>query len=179
MGWTSPRTWTTGEITTAAQMNEQVRDNELYLKSQNNIGCLVAMGGNTEIDNTTETVLVWDNEQWDTDSMHSDISSPSKITIVTAGLYIVGVNIFWEPEASAVGYRYATLLKGGNPALFQSKTYAVIVNAYEIINHFVAYLDLNAEDYLQVEVYHNQGGGTDVTSAQSRFWVQRIADAIP
>lgn len=27
MAWTAPRTWTTGEIVTAAQMNEQVRDN--------------------------------------------------------------------------------------------------------------------------------------------------------
>lgn len=32
MAWTAPRTWTTGEIVTAAQMNEQVRDNELYIK---------------------------------------------------------------------------------------------------------------------------------------------------
>ena len=27
MSWTTPRTWVTGEIVTAAQMNEQVRDN--------------------------------------------------------------------------------------------------------------------------------------------------------
>jgi len=31
MGWTSPRTWVTGEIVTAAMLNEQLRDNFLYL----------------------------------------------------------------------------------------------------------------------------------------------------
>jgi len=31
MAWTSPRTWVTGEIVTAAMMNEQLRDNLLYL----------------------------------------------------------------------------------------------------------------------------------------------------
>jgi hypothetical protein len=32
MAWTAPRTWVTGEVVTAAQLNEQVRDNTRYLK---------------------------------------------------------------------------------------------------------------------------------------------------
>lgn len=31
--WTAPRTWTVGEIVTAALLNTHVRDNELYLKA--------------------------------------------------------------------------------------------------------------------------------------------------
>lgn len=31
MSWTEPRTWVTGEIVTAAQLNEQVRDNMDYV----------------------------------------------------------------------------------------------------------------------------------------------------
>jgi len=31
MAWTSPKTWATGEIVTAAKLNEQLRDNLLYL----------------------------------------------------------------------------------------------------------------------------------------------------
>lgn len=31
MAWTAPRTWVTSEIVTAAQLNEQIRDNSLYL----------------------------------------------------------------------------------------------------------------------------------------------------
>jgi len=34
MGWTIPRTWTTNELVTAAMLNEQIRDNENWLKDQ-------------------------------------------------------------------------------------------------------------------------------------------------
>ena len=33
MAWTAPRTWVTAEVVTAAQMNEQVRDNSTWLKA--------------------------------------------------------------------------------------------------------------------------------------------------
>jgi hypothetical protein len=33
MGWTAPRTWVTGEIVTAAELNAHVRDNMNFLKS--------------------------------------------------------------------------------------------------------------------------------------------------
>src|SRR6266545_2395067 len=32
MGWTNPRTWTTGELVSASMLNEQLRDNISYLK---------------------------------------------------------------------------------------------------------------------------------------------------
>lgn len=33
MGWTTPRTWVTGEVVTAAELNAHVRDNVNFLKS--------------------------------------------------------------------------------------------------------------------------------------------------
>jgi len=34
MAWTAPATWTTGQVVTAAELNEQIKDNETYLKGQ-------------------------------------------------------------------------------------------------------------------------------------------------
>ena len=34
MAWTTPRTWVTNELVTAALMNEQIKDNENYLKAR-------------------------------------------------------------------------------------------------------------------------------------------------
>jgi hypothetical protein len=34
MGWTTPRTWITGEVVTAAEMNTHIRDNETALQPQ-------------------------------------------------------------------------------------------------------------------------------------------------
>jgi hypothetical protein len=33
MAWTAPATWTTGQVVTAANLNEQIRDNETYIKA--------------------------------------------------------------------------------------------------------------------------------------------------
>lgn len=32
MAWTTPRTWVAGELVTKAMLDEQIRDNEIYLK---------------------------------------------------------------------------------------------------------------------------------------------------
>lgn len=33
MAWTAPRTWVTGELVTAGNLNEQVKDNETELRA--------------------------------------------------------------------------------------------------------------------------------------------------
>ena len=44
MAWTTPRTWSTGDLVTASHMNEQVRDNQTILKSSiDNNGKIVAI----------------------------------------------------------------------------------------------------------------------------------------
>ena len=55
MSWTTPRTWTTGELVTAAQLNEQMRDNETYLKDQFNIST------GHDHDGTDSKVIPWAN----------------------------------------------------------------------------------------------------------------------
>lgn len=49
MAWTAPRTWTTGELVTAAIMNTHVRDNELETapaKAAANLELFEATGAN-------------------------------------------------------------------------------------------------------------------------------------
>lgn len=48
MAWTTPRTWTTGEIVTAAMLNEQVRDNMLALFSRR-FGHTYIIGGDIKV----------------------------------------------------------------------------------------------------------------------------------
>ncbi len=44
MAWTTPRTWVPGEVVTDTMLNEQVRDNELYLKAWSLVDLLTAQG---------------------------------------------------------------------------------------------------------------------------------------
>ena len=57
MAWTAPKTWTTGEVVTAASMNEQIRDNELALQP---LGWTVIFdgGGSTITTDTYADVFV-------------------------------------------------------------------------------------------------------------------------
>lgn len=47
MAWTAPRTWQPGDIVTAAQLNEQVRDNLLDLRMQMPVGVVLPFAGTT------------------------------------------------------------------------------------------------------------------------------------
>lgn len=47
MAWSAPRTWTTGEIVTAAQLNQEVRDNLLAVNIPHALGAQVAAAQTT------------------------------------------------------------------------------------------------------------------------------------
>lgn len=63
MAWTTPRTWTVGEVVTAAQMNEQLRDNLNYLKSRTDVAdyayILRTFASTVTVSNTTNETTVW------------------------------------------------------------------------------------------------------------------------
>lgn len=50
--WTTPRTWVTGEVVTAAQLNEQIRDNEDWLKA----GAIEKLDSHTVTGSDTATI---------------------------------------------------------------------------------------------------------------------------
>lgn len=91
MAYAAPRTWTPGEYPTAAQLNQDLRDNVSFLA--NPPACRVRRTTAQAINNNTETALTFDAERYDTDGMHSTSSNTSRITFNTAGLYTVGATL--------------------------------------------------------------------------------------
>jgi hypothetical protein len=65
----------------------------------------------------TTTLIPLDTESWDTDSMHSTATNPSRITINTSGQYLVTFYARWPTNAT--GYRQLNLRLNatGNPGL--------------------------------------------------------------
>lgn len=89
MAWTSPITFVTGNVLTAAQMNTYVRDNTNFVHSPP--GCLATVGGTQSIATATNTACNFTlADIYDTDSMHDNVGAPSIITINTTGVYF-----FW------------------------------------------------------------------------------------
>jgi hypothetical protein len=56
---------------------------------------------------STATLVTFDSEGWDTDSMHSTASNTSRITINTSGQYLVNFYARFPPNAT--GYRMLNL----------------------------------------------------------------------
>lgn len=90
MPFTTPRTWVTGEVVTAGLLNTHVRDNISFLA--NPPKCRVYNNANISISDNTETSLTFNSERFDTDTMHDTGTNPGRITIKTAGTYLVGAN---------------------------------------------------------------------------------------
>lgn len=82
MAWTAPRTWVTGEVVTASQMNTHIRDNLLAIYPRR---CEVYRAGTATVATATYTTVSFDSETIDTSAFHDIVTNNSRITI-PAGL---------------------------------------------------------------------------------------------
>lgn len=56
----------------------------------------------TSIANATATDLTWNTERQDTDTMHSTVTNPERITFTTAGLYQVRASVLFAANATGL-----------------------------------------------------------------------------
>lgn len=87
MSYSTPRTWAAGERPTAAQFNQDIRDNVSFLA--NPPACRVTHNTTQSLTSNTEATITWNTETFDTASMHEGVTNPTRITFTTAGLYQV------------------------------------------------------------------------------------------
>lgn len=86
MAWTTPRTWTDGEVVTASIMNTHIRDNLLELRAAPT--CRVYRSTSLSLTGTV-TLVDMNAESYDTGGWHSTTSNPSRVTPTQQGLYLV------------------------------------------------------------------------------------------
>lgn len=110
MAWTTPRTWTTGELVTASIMNLDHRDNLNFLF--NGASARVNRSANKSIPSGTLTAIDFDQERFDTDTIHDNITNNTRLTAKTAGKYVIVGNVNWAVNASG-NYRQTMILLDG------------------------------------------------------------------
>lgn len=149
MAYSAPRTWAAGEHPTAAQFNQDIRDNVSFLG--NPPACRVYRSTVQSYTDATEGTQLFDTERYDTNTMHDTSTNTGRITIKTAGIYIV---TFRGRFAAAADYSqcYAILKLNGattidqdlitpttfntNPSLRIATQYKFAVNDYiEVIGY--------------------------------------------
>lgn len=87
MAWTTPRTWATSEVVTAAMLNTHLRDNLNWLHGHH--GCLLFKSANQTVASGNNDVISWNSESYDTDALHDPVTNNSRITIPT------GLDGYW------------------------------------------------------------------------------------
>ena len=137
------------------------------------VSCCVTRTSNLSIPNGSETTITWTLERWDYDSMWAS-ASPTRITLKSSGIYLIGANIVWA--ANATGERRLRIYPGNGGT--QARDFRSIVgDAYE--GQFIAFLDyVTAGRYYTVDVYQTSGGALSVLWGEGspRFWAVKLSD---
>lgn len=133
------------------------------------VGCRAYSSGTMTISPSTNTVLNWDSESYDTDSFHSTSTNTSRMTIPTgkAGYYEVTFGTTNSHTASAQAFNYQ-LRKNGSTNLFnyyypngtEAGSYpSAAVNSITV--------NLAEADYLEVLVWKNGSGNATIAAGSN------------
>lgn len=109
--------------------------------------------------NNVYTLMPFDNEHFDTDSIHDTVVNNTRLTIKTPGLYSVKARINFGANAS--GWRGLQILKNGGTA-GTPYSQQPPVNGDNTTIECAATLLLAAGDYLELQYFQNSGGTLSV-----------------
>lgn len=113
------------------------------------------------IANNTNTVLAFNTEIFDTDSMHSTVTNTSRITIVTPGTYLIVVEVSWA--SNSTGYRQIFLKYNGSSGIAENTVQAV--NGAATTQTLAIVEALVAADYVEAFVAQGSGGSLNVQAS--------------
>jgi hypothetical protein len=166
MAWTAPSTWVAGAVLTAAELNEQLRDNMVALSVAPS--CLVRR--TTSLTGYTATsAIAWNDAAFDTDSMFS-AGAPTRITINTTGIYNIN---FAGVTTSATTMTLTSTAIAVNGTDISGLYITATGNGAFITSSVVA--SLTAGDYVTVGINYGSGsafvisGAATTSLAQSRM----------
>lgn len=104
--------------------------------------------------------LTFNTERWDTDSMHSTVTNTGRITLNTAGLYIVTGHA--EFAANATGVRGLQVLRNtdadGIAQIYYQAAPATTGTAITVATVW----KFAAGDYIQLRAFQNSGGALNI-----------------
>ena len=116
------------------------------------------------------TSITMDASAVDSDNVHSNVTNPSRLTIVTAGRYRIVAQLLWN--ANATGYRAVKLLKNG--VIFctnQTVTNGSQLGYMQVCDEIICAVG----DYLELAGVQTSGGalttggGSDSTFIKARW----------
>lgn len=121
----------------------------------------------------TDTAVSFNAETFDTDNMHDNTTNPSRITINTAGLYLVQGTVIFSSHTSST-FRECYILLNGTDAIGDC-TIPSVVSQITTLNVSAIYR-LEQNDYLELRVAQQSTATLNVGSSPSNFSAVRLGD---
>jgi hypothetical protein len=158
--WTTPRTWVTGEILTASNLNLHVRDNLGMLWA--GPSCMVGRLANQSVSSSVNAYISFDTEVIDL-GFNFDIALPERITSPTACKAVV----LWAItlQSGTTGTREGELERNDGQGFGGQKMAATTTP--QMVSG-AALIDFAAGQYARLRTWHNQGSAINMT-ARAQF----------
>ena len=120
----------------------------------------VRLSGSQSIPNATNTLLQFNTEDWDTNSAYDTSSYRFTVPSGEAGKYFFHARVYieWGNAAGEVGR--LQIAKNGTAVAIDAVTASGDPTSGSSIR-ITTLLDLAVADYVDVRLYHNQGGSQD------------------
>ena len=141
----------TGDVYTAAAHNDVLENINNYRVPPM---CRVKQTSGQSVAYNTNVILSFDDEDFDTDAMHDNATNNSRITINTAGVYLVVAGIRYTAGVSTTT-RISVLKNGGSAGIDERGP-----NNTRSGQQVTGYYNLAVADYLEAEVYQNNTATT-------------------
>jgi hypothetical protein len=120
-------------------------------------------------------VVPFDSEDFkSTAGLHSNVTNNSRLTVVTAGKYVVTATVLWDTNAT--GFRFANIKKNGTTDYAYTVIAAAPVSSTYTGHQVVTLMDLATSDYVELFVQQNSGGNLNVFggSAGTRLAMHKV-----
>jgi hypothetical protein len=127
--------------------------------------CRVRNSAAQTIPNGTWTVLTFDTETYDNDTIHSVDSNTSRLTAKTAGVYLIIGECGWA--ANSTNRRLIAIRINGSLNIARQDVHSSFAGAGSPVNHVSTFYALAVNDYVDLIVYQNTGGTLDTYAAES------------
>lgn len=125
----------------------------------------VSYTGNVPIANATQGPLpfgVGSTEEYDTGALHDDVTNPERLTAPIAGKYYIHGQVSWFPGGGTS--RYLLIRVNGTTYVVSSGVAPITNPSHSTEMHVSTHVDLQAGDYVTLDVYQNSGGTLPILS---------------
>lgn len=134
------------------------------------IGSFIYHSADQAIATGTPTILAFDSEVLDNDTMHDTVTNNSRLVAKTAGKYLLVANAWFAPFAGASSVSTVgqiRLRKNGTTYLNGNSAVMPGASATSLKLNCAILLDLAVNDYVELEAYQNTGGSLSIMGPAS------------